>query len=413
MASPENIQPKLIDHRFNIQSYEQYCIDFKTKKFNKMCMTEVINADMMIATFGEDDYVRTCSEVLTMGNMAYQQMGIGHLVHVYVHSYKTFMAVANDDMPDQDFLNLMKVNHQQYELVSSRKTGMGGISRFVVAFGDDLIDHCKSALYVNRDRQNNFIVAADEKERLAAETEESLRIFELLQYAIENDKVIPFYQGIYDNNENKITKYEALMRIYDQEGNLCLPGTFLDISKQLKMYLPLSKIMIDKSLKDFENCDAVLDINITLYDIQSDEFKDWFLQRIKQHPRPQNITIEFVESENYNKNEQLIEFLEAARELGCKIAVDDFGVGFATYTSIVSLKPDIIKIDGDIIRNIHKGENAIIVNSICYMAKLIGSAVVAEFVSDRDIQNAILDNNIEFSQGFYLAKPLPFEQLGC
>ncbi len=406
-----NSQPKLIDHRYNIQSYEQYLIDMKTKKFNKMCMTEVINADMMIATFGEDDYARTCSEILAMGNMAYQQMGIDHLVHVYVHSYKTFMAVANDDMPDIDFFNLMKTNHQQYELISSRQTGLGGVSRFVLAFGDDLIDHCKSALHLNRDMQNNFIVASDEKERLAAETEETLKMFELIQYAIENDKVVPFYQAIHDNQQNKATKYEALMRIYDQDDNLWLPGTFLEISKQLKLYLPLSKIMIDKSLKDFENCNAMLDINITLYDIQSDDFKDWFLRRIKQHPSPQNITIEFVESEDYNKNEQLMEFLEAVRELGCKIAVDDFGVGFATYTSIVSLKPDIIKIDGGIIRNIHKSENAIIVNSICYMASLIGSEVVAEFVADQDIQKAILDNDITFSQGFYFAKPLPFDQL--
>ncbi len=404
-------EPK-IDVRFNIKSYEQFCIDNEKLKFNKICMTEVVNADMMIASFGQEKYCRTSTEILAMGNEAYKQMGIDHLVHVYIHSYKTFMAVANDDMSDEDFYNLMKVNHEQYELIRGQQTGLSGISRFAIAFGDDLINRCLSAYYVNSDLQNNFIEVANEKEQLQHEQEERVAILDLLTNALETDNVVPFFQGIYDNDNKNIVKYEALMRVIDENGKIYNPGYFLEESKKLKMYLSLSKALIDKALKLFENKQSSLGINITLYDIQSESFSNWFLERLKQHPKPSNVTIEFVETENYNKNNQLFEFLRKVREIGCKIAVDDFGVGYATYTSIIALKPDIIKIDGDIVKTLSTSKDSnIILNSICYMANLIGADTIAEFVENREIQDIVLTNNIKYSQGYNFAKPLPYKEL--
>ncbi len=402
----------LIDKRFNVKSYDQYLIDLKEKHYTKMCMTEVLNADMMIATFGEEQYFKTCTEILHSGDAAYVQMGLDQVIHVYSNTYKHFMSVANDDISDEDFLKLSKMFHEQYELSTAQQTTLGGVSRFAVVFGDNLIDKAKSAYYANSDRQNNFIVATDERERLKAEREKNLMLFELLNYAITNDKVVPFFQGIYNNNEHRITKYEALMRIYDQNGNICPPGMFLEAAKAQKLYLPLSKIMIDKSLKYFEQKKCDLGLNISLFDIQSEDFKHWFIERIKKHPRPEQVVVEFVETENYNNTEELMDFLTEVRNIGCKIAVDDFGVGYATYSSIVSLKPDIIKIDGDIIRNLAKtNESNIILESICYMAKLIGSKTVAEFVENADIQKVVEKHEINFSQGYHFSRPDSIDRL--
>ncbi len=403
---------KLFDHRFNVLSFEQYLKDLEEMKFSKICMTEVMNADMMIATFGEEQYYKTCTEILARGNEGYRQMGLDNVIYVYINTYKHFMSVANDSISDEEFLKLSKFFHEQYELSTAKQTEKGGVSRFVVAFGDNLVDKAKSAYYLNKSSQINFIVATDERERLLAEETKYVKMFELLNYAITNDKVVPFYQGIYNNKLEKITKYEALMRVYDQEGNLCPPGVFLDAAKKLKLYLPLSKIMMDKSMRDFENIDCDLGLNISLYDIQSQEFVQWFIERIKKHPNPSQIVIEFVETENYNNNTQLKNFLQDVKSLGCKIAVDDFGVGYATYSSIVSLKPDVIKVDGDIIKHLAtNNDSRLILESICYMAKLINSKIVAEFVENEDIQNVIMEYGVDFSQGYYFAKPEKFSDI--
>ncbi len=412
MISNNNVQNELLDHRFGLMSYEQYLSDLETKKYKKMSMVEIINADMMIATFGEQRYFDTCISILEQGNVAYKMLGLDHIIKVYIHTYKNFLAVANDDISDEDFLNLMRGFYAEYELSNSKKTGLGGISRFAISFGDNLVDTAKSTLYVHREDQTNFIVATNEKQILEAETEKDLKIYEVLEYALKNDKVIPFYQGIYDNKQQKIVKYEALMRVFDADGKMYPPGLFLEAAKKLKLYLPLSKVMINKALTDFENMDELIGINISLYDIKSVEFKTWLLDRLRAHKDPTKVTIEFVETENYNQNNELTDFLNEAKEIGCKIAVDDFGVGYATYSSIVSLKPDIIKIDGDIIKNLGKtNESQLILESICYMARLIGAKTVAEFVEDENIQKIVLVHEIDLSQGYFFSKPQPFESL--
>ncbi len=402
----------LIDHRFGVPSYEQYLIDNAAKGYKKLCMTEIMNADMSIATFGEEQYYTSCAEILAMGNVAYKQMGIDNVLFVYAHTYKTFMVVATDDMSDEDFYNLMKANHEQYELITAQQTGLGGVSRFVLSFGHDLVNRAKSAYYANMHLQNNFIVAKDEKEQLLANQEQNAQLFELINYAINNDKVIPFYQGIYSNAENKITKYETLMRICDRKGKVYPPGMFLEEAKRVKLYLPLSKIIIHKALKDFEDKESELSINISLLDIQSEEFNVWILERLRSHPHPQRVVLEFVETENYNRGNELFEFLAETRKIGCKVAVDDFGVGFATYSSIISLRPDIIKIDGDIISTLHTSENSkIILKSIKYTSELIGAQTTAEFVENAEIQDIVAQHGVDYSQGYHFAKPMPKEEL--
>ncbi len=405
MNSNDDFAPH-IDQRFGVKSYEQYLRDLKEKKFTKICMTQVLTADMTIATYGEELYFERSRQILAMGNEAYKMMGIDHLVHVYIHSYKSFMAVANDDMSDEDFLGLMKANHEQYELIQTANNEIGGISRFAVAFGDDLVNKAQSAFYYNRDEQNNFIIASNERDLLQAARGEDMAMFEVINRAIMEDEVVPFFQGIRNNHIGEIVKYEALMRIYDKDGKILSPYVFLEVSKKLKLYLPLSKMMIDKALKLFEGKKSDLGINISMYDVASEDFRAWFLKRISEHPDPSKVTIEFVETENYNENDVLIAFLKDAREIGCKIAVDDFGVGFATYTSIISLKPDIIKIDGGIIKRIDSSEeNRMVLDSICYMAKLIGAKTVAEFVENESIQRVVEQNGIDFSQGYLYSKP--------
>ncbi len=412
--SEDILKPKPdLDIRFNLPSYGQYLKDLKEKKFSKMCMTQVVNADMMIASFGEESFYESSTEILQMGNAAYKMMGIDGIIHVYIYNYRSFIAVANDDISDDDFLNLMRVNYEQYELATSAQTGKGGVSRFVITFGEDLINRALSTFYLNKDSQENFIVSTNEQELIQAQNKKEAEIFELLSYAIQNNKVIPYYQGIYSNDLKEITKYEALMRICDKDGKICPPGLFLDMAKSLKLYLPISKILIDTALSDFEKLDYNLGLNVSLLDIQSEDFKLWFFERLKNFPEPSRVVIEFLETENYGENMELINFLNEVKKIGCKVAIDDFGAGFATYTAIIACKPDIIKIDGSIIKELDTNEDSrLILASICYMAKLIGAEITAEFVENEDIQSVISENNINFSQGYYFAKPEPFSNLG-
>ncbi len=398
---------------YNVFRYEKFLNDVEKLNINKICMTEIVNADMMIATFGLNAYNLGCKEVLTQGRNDIKAMGLSNCIIHYMYNYNNFIVAATEEMSDDDFSKLMQTTYEQYMISSSKSSGLNGLSRFVVVYGkDNLIDRAISAFYLHKKSQNNYIIASNERELLNTENKEAVEVFTLINYAINENKVIPYYQGIHNNENNKIERYEALMRIADSSGKIYPPGLFLGIAKKFKLYHTLSKIMIDEVLNDFENKKSEVCINISLFDVENDEFSTWFIDRIKHFSDPSRLTIEFVETENYNSGEKLYAFLNIVREMGCKIAVDDFGVGFATYTSIISLKPDIIKIDGQIIKNLPNSKNNVtILESISFMSNLIGSKIVAEFVENNDIQKILLAEKVSYSQGYHFAKPKPLEEL--
>ncbi len=407
------MKKKFIDPRYNIYNYEKYKSDLLENKFTKLCMTEVINADLMISTFGEDEYILGCKEVLEEIVVGLKAAKLNKLISLYMINYKNFILVANDDIPDANFEAVMKSMYENYERASSKNVALSAVSRFVLVFGgDDLVNRAKSAHYTHRNSQYNYLIASNEKEIMLANAFDVVKVFALLNQVISSGNVFPYYQGIYNNKTQSITKYEALMRIKDDEGKIYPPGVFLDIAKQYKLYSILSKTLVEKALNDFKDLESELCLNISIFDIENKEFQAWLLETLRSYPRVSRITVEFVETEDYSNHDKLFEFLHKIKDIGCNIAVDDFGSGFATFSSIIALKPDILKIDGSIIKNLANDTNSkTIVNSICYMSKLINAKTIAEFVENSEIQHMVLSEDIYYSQGYYFAKPLPFEEL--
>ncbi len=401
-----------IDHRFGIPSYKKYKIDAQYKNFSKLCMSEVVNADVSIASFGEDAYAAGCAEVLMTIKTYLESCKLEKSIFLYAHSYKRFILVADDSITDEAFKTAIDNMFKLFEHANAAATPISGVSRFVLVFGDNIVNRALSAHHANINNQINYILENHENEICLADLTEKVEIFQLIAYAIQHNTITPFYQGIRNNKSGEINKFEALMRLYDEKGKMYSPDYFMRVAKEFNQYNTISKMMIKKALNDFVSTDKELCINITLFDIQNEDFRTWFINKIETYPSPQRLTLEFVETENYNSNSILFDFLQEARSIGCKIAADDFGSGFATFSSIISLKPDIIKIDGDIIKHlVDSEENRIILDSICFIARQINSHIVAEYVESDEIQKILLERDIEFSQGFHFATPLPISDI--
>jgi EAL domain-containing protein (putative c-di-GMP-specific phosphodiesterase class I) len=119
------------------------------------------------------------------------------------------------------------------------------------------------------------------------------------------------------------------------------------------------------------------------------------------------LTFEILEDKNifdYNRVNEIFMYLKA---YGSKIAIDDFGSGYANYSYLIKLNVDIIKIDGELIKElkIQPQKSTKVLKSIKKLAKELGYEVIAEFVSDEEIYNYMVEIGIEYSQGFYLGEP--------
>ncbi len=400
-----------IDSHLGVANTLKLRKDIEDYNFNKLCMTEVLNADLSIAAYGEEIYYTGCRDVLKNVKLGLCQLGLDKVIHLYSFNYKNFVLAASESISKEDFLALMKQFYKQFESAASANVEVSAVSRFVVVLQEDrLIDRALHGLLVAKGTQDNFTVAPDVLDT-ANMIKEDAKILDLINFAMEDGRVIPYYQGIRDNRSGKIQKYEALMRLCDSEGKIYSPGVFLDVAKKYKIYNRLSQIMISNALREFENRSEDLSINISAYDIASESFRGWFIRKLEKYPNAKRLVIEFVETENYKEGE-IFEFIQQVRSFGCRISADDFGSGYATYTAIIALSPAFIKIDGTIIKDLATSQNnVIILRSICFMAELIGAKTIAEYVENEQIQAVLEKYGVDYSQGYLFSKPAPLSEL--
>ena len=226
--------------------------------------------------------------------------------------------------------------------------------------------------------------------------------------AINEDRVKPFFQGILNVNTGKVEKYESLMRIYENDGKILSPFAFLGISHKTGLYFKLSENMIKNSFKFFHDKSVEFSINISPKDINDENIKKTIIKRVKNFPNPQLIIFEIIESEGIDNFDEITDFLESVKKMGCKIALDDFGSGYSNFERISKLPLDYIKIDGSLIKTVDTNKNhEILVQMIVKISKKMGVKTVAEFVHSESVYKKIKELGIDFAQGYYISEPLP------
>ena len=241
----------------------------------------------------------------------------------------------------------------------------------------------------------------------------NIQYTEIIYHALKNQDIIPFYQKIEPAQDSLIQtetrhKYEALMRIKDKDSHIVPPSAFLEIAKRSNAYLKLSKLMIEKSFAFLSTRDdLVFSVNLSLEDMSSPEFSMWFMDRIVRYNLEGRVVVEITEQESIEDFDSVSNFVASVKELGVKIALDDFGSGYSNFSILMQLQINYLKIDGSLIKNIDKDQNAkIIVETIVRFAKLLNIYTTAEFVSSLEVYEVVKKIGIDYVQGYYIGKPL-------
>jgi EAL domain-containing protein (putative c-di-GMP-specific phosphodiesterase class I) len=215
-----------------------------------------------------------------------------------------------------------------------------------------------------------------------------------------------YFQPIVDNTNGKITKYEALVRLIKDDGEVLSPYFFLDIAVKANLYAKITRIVINKSFEKFHNLPYILTINLSIEDINNKETLSFIFNKLKSYPNPENIVFEILESQEIKDYIAVKEFVKKVKKIGAKIAIDDFGSGYSNFEHIINIGADFIKIDGSLIKNIDCDKNSqILVESIINLSKNLGIKTIAEFVCSKDIYDIVQNMEADFSQGYYLGEP--------
>ena len=400
------------------KSYLKEIIEDKTKKL----ITDEITGFYNMAKFKEDSqkFVGKCIVIFDIndfkrinnafgfefGDKVLKEVGETiksfNLEEVYKLSGDVFVGIASQ-LEEEDLKHYLQVLsaleidfngfpvYLNFSLIAFKVREEDSINVFTRAF---------SYFKENRVRNSYQIVT---KEMLEEVVKKSQKVAYILK-VIRDSKIVPYFQPIIDNATKKVAKYEVLARIED-EGKVITPYFFIDHAKDAGVIKDITKMIIDKSFKKIEGTDISLSINATDEDLLEEGFITFLVQKVDEYDLiTSQITIEILES--MSLTEEILYKIKLLKYLGFEISIDDFGTGYSNFEKFLEISPDYLKIDGSFIKKLESSRQASkIVNSMNIFAHAMGSKVIAEFIENEELFNRISAMGIEYSQGYYFAKP--------
>lgn len=234
----------------------------------------------------------------------------------------------------------------------------------------------------------------------------------ILRQAISQNRIVPYYQPIIDVKSGQIQKFESLARLTTGGGGIILPKEFLETAKRSKLYPYITSAVIKSVLEIASMHSYEFSINLSVEDIVDKRINEMIVQSVKNHKgNLERLIFEITESENIDNFDEVEEFINCIKGLGCKIAIDDFGSGYSNFEYLARLNIDYVKVDGSLIKNLSTDPNIYkIVHVITEFAKEMGYKTVAEYIENEEIFNMVKELEFDYCQGYYIGPPEAFDE---
>ncbi len=296
-----------------------------------------------------------------------------------------------------------------------RITASIGIALFPdqAASAGELLSRADLAMYrakdEGRDRWCVFVADGDWQEEIASRVGWHQRIRE----ALENDRFVLYAQPIMDLADGRLSQHELLLRLADG-GEFVLPGLFLDTAERSGLIQDIDRWVVRQAIHliaAHRSAGRELRLEVNL---SGKAFADEELPRIIQRELagtgidPASLILEVTETAAIANIDQAQSFLRTLRGLGCGFALDDFGVGFSSFSHLKHLPVDYLKIDGSFIRDLPRSAvDQHLVQAMVAVARGLGKRTIAEFVGDDETLQLLRSYGVDFAQGYFVGRPAP------
>lgn len=226
--------------------------------------------------------------------------------------------------------------------------------------------------------------------------------------AIEENRVALNLQPIVRSRDTRfVMMYEALIRIFDQDGQLRLAGEFMDLVEGTEVGNYIDQVALELTLIRLEMDPSIrVSVNMSLRTLWDE---DWMFlldgAARKNRSITERLIIEFTESSIMTAPEQALEFMKYCRKFGVAFAVDDFGSGYTVLGHLRDFRFDIMKIDGSICQDLGENpDNQVIVKALMTIANYFEMTTIAEYISNQPAADKCIEYGITGLQGFLFGR---------
>jgi len=280
------------------------------------------------------------------------------------------------------------------------------------ADADELVARADIAMYQAKDAGKNTwrVYRADTVADSAMRSR--LSWGERISNALDKNLFQLHFQGIYRAEDGSLSHLEALIRMTDERNpdQLIMPAHFIQLAEKSGRILDIDRWVIREVLRRLAGNPAIpsIAINLSGRSLSEPSLPQFIGNELRQAGvDPGRLIVEITETAAVSDLHDAQRMIEALRQLGCGVCLDDFGVGFASFAYLKHLHVDTIKIDGLFIRDLpNDPDNQVFVQAMVSVALGLGKSVVAEYVEDGETLALLRRFGVDLVQGYHLDRPI-------
>ena len=276
----------------------------------------------------------------------------------------------------------------------------------------DLMANADLAMYqakdVGRGRWHLFSWGEKRREQLSEEVRWKQRI----EQGLQQESLFLEFQPIMRIADSHVSYYECLLRMRNEDGSVSMPGSFIPVAERSGLIHRIDRYVLRHVIATLRATDPArvsLSLNLSGRVVGDPELLP-LLRTLLQESGvdPARLLIEITETAALADIQSAERLLGNIRQLGCRTALDDFGVGFSSFFYLKELPVDVVKIDGSFIQHLARsGDDRIIVKAMAEVARGLGKKTVAEFVEDGASLRMLGELRVDFAQGYFVGRPGP------
>ena len=234
-----------------------------------------------------------------------------------------------------------------------------------------------------------------------------LDAYSQLNHALVNNTVRVFYQPIVDISTGQMLKCEALLRIFNDQGeHTVMPEQFMPLAYQSRLCHKLTRLVLDTVIEDVRTHDMPISINLSVKDLFDQATREYIIKKLRHHGIGSKIGFELLEQQRISQYQRAAAYIRQLKSCGSVVGIDDLGKLYSNTDRLLELPLDFLKIDGALIESIVENEESrAIVTGMVNFAKHRKMQVIAEFCSSADVCKEVKALGITVMQGFYLCPP--------
>jgi diguanylate cyclase (GGDEF)-like protein/PAS domain S-box-containing protein len=286
----------------------------------------------------------------------------------------------------------------------------------------DILSAADSACYVAKDQGRNRIHIYEPDDEALMERHGQMQWVQRIQHVLEQNRFRLFFQPIAKLNcqpgERNTLHGEVLIRMLDEEQKIVGPGAFIPSAERYLIMPAIDRWVISNTFRMLMlDKQKIVDrvstccINLSGQSLSDERFLDFLVSEIENSGvPPELLCFEITETAVIANLCNASRLITRMREMGCRFALDDFGVGLSSFGYLKNLPVDYLKLDGCFVKNMVKDDiDYAMVKAINHIGHTMNIKTIAEFVEDEDTLTAVREVGVDYAQGYAIAKPTPIE----